>query len=183
MAASKSLPRSIEVVIYEGTEDERKVKVSKLPLGRASQLTLSLQRVPQQIKALIQQPEIQELFANVDDETPLAQLAVDLIQYLPHVLSTATDVVIDILAVGTELEREEIEQVGLDEATDLLLAVFTVNDLGRIQANLKNLAGRLGLSLSKIPSLPKATRTNGSKTSSTSSPTPLTVTAGASPKS
>lgn len=167
MAASKSLPRVIPVTIFEGTEDERVVDVRKLPLGRASRLAIAFRSLPQKAKTLWDNPEVQRLIKHGEDDLPLQQFAMQLVQYLPEVLEVAADAVIDILAVGTGLERKVLEEVGLDEASDLFLAIITVNDLGRIQRNIKAAVSRLGISLAAPD------RMNTSKTLSTPLPTPM----------
>lgn len=144
MSASKSLPRIIPVKVFEGTDDERTVEVQKLPLGRAAQLALAFRSLPEKIRTMSSNPKVRELFDQADD-TPLDQLALQLVEYLPDILEVATDAFIDILVVGTGIGRDELEQVGLDEASDLFLAVLTVNDLKRIQDNVKNALSRLGI--------------------------------------
>jgi len=165
MSASKSLPKSVAVTIFEGTDQERVVQVNKLKLGRAAQLALAFQSLPERLKGIVEMPEIQELFGSQNDDVSLTEIAAQLLRFLPDVLAVASDSVIGILAVGTGLDREELEEVGLDEGLALLEAVLTVNDLNRIQQTTKNVLGRLGIDLSKALRTPmELTPTNGSKT-------------------
>lgn len=162
MSEAKSLPRSIPVAIHVGTDRERVVNVEKLPLGRAAQLGLAFRGIPAKIQELRQREGLRELFAQEGiDELPLTELAMKLVEYLPDVLAVAADAIIDILVAGTGIERAELEQVGLDEATELLAAVITVNNLEAIQRNVKNALSRLGISLATTT---QATPAAGSKT-------------------
>src|SRR5690606_13402935 len=100
-----------------------------------------------------------------NDDVSLTEIAAQLLRFLPDVLAVASDSVIGILAVGTGLDREELEEVGLDEGLALLEAALTVNDLNRIQQTTTDVLGRLGIDLSKALRTPmELTPTNGSKT-------------------
>jgi len=152
MSAAKSLPRSVPVVIHVGTENERTVNVEKLPLGRAAALGLAFRGTPAKLQQLQEHEGLRELFSQQGvEDMPLTELAVRMVEFLPDILAVAADVVIDILAVGTGLEREELEQVGLDEAAELLAAVISVNNIGAIQKNLKNVARSLGWKAPEAP--------------------------------
>lgn len=163
MSEAKSLPRSIPVTILAGTDRERVVLVEKLPLGRAAQLGLAFKGVGAKIAELREDERLKELFANGSfDAMTIDQAALEVLNLLPELLEVAADLVIDILVAGTGLERAELEQIGLDEATELLAAVITVNNLSAIQANLKNVAERLGLMV-KAPAPTTTIQKSGSK--------------------
>lgn len=163
MSESKSLPRVMPVAIHvgvteehvdagEATYAERTVNVRKLPLGKAAQLGLAFRSVPAKIKELREGGELAEFFANEKiDNLPLQDVALELVNFLPEVLSSAADIIIDILAVGTEIEPEELREVGLDEATELFVAVVTVNNLNAVQANVKNALRILGITRDPAP--------------------------------
>ncbi|OUN01420.1 MAG: hypothetical protein BAA04_04850 [Firmicutes bacterium ZCTH02-B6] len=148
MSEAKSLPRSISVLLYAGTDDEKVVTVEKLPLGRAAALGLAFRGIPAKLEQLRQHEGIRKLIDSGQlDNMPLAEVAMKILEFLPELLEVAADAIIDILAVGTGLSREELrEKVGLDEATELLAAVIEVNNLGAIQKHLKAAISRLGRS-------------------------------------
>lgn len=164
MSEAKSLPRSIPVTILAGTDRERVVLVEKLPLGRAAQLGLVFKGVGAKIADLREDERLKELFASSKlDAMTIDQAALEVLNFLPELLEVAADLVIDILAAGTGLERAELEQIGLDEATELLAAVITVNNLSAIQANLKNVMERLGLTVKAPAPAQTVLPTSGSK--------------------
>lgn len=164
MSAEASLPKVFPVTIFEGTEQERVVEVRKLALGKSAQLALAFRGLPKRIQELSQNPEIKEVFSK-SDETPLEEIALQLIQFLPEILEVAADGIMEVLSVGTGISLEEIQEVGLDEASELFLAIVTVNNLRRISENVKNALGRLGIDLkgmmmNQTPEI----QTSGSKT-------------------
>lgn len=164
MSEAKSLPRSIPVRILVGTDRERVVQVEKLPLGKAAALGLAFKQIGERIAELREDERLKELFANGKfDSMTLDQAALELLKFLPELLDVAADLVIGVLAAGTGLEREELEQLGLDEATELLAAILTVNNLEAVQQNLKNVLERLGLKLKAPAPVQTATPKSGSK--------------------
>jgi len=169
---SKSLPRSVNVTIFEGTDDERSIQVPKLKLGKAAQLIAAFQRLPERAISLTDNPEIAEIvrsyMSGESNDTPVSEVAKVVLSHLPSIIGEAQDTVIEILSIGTGLSHDEVADVSFDEATELLLAILEVNNLERIQENLKNVMRRLGLNRFKLP---QATPTIGSSTSSTPLPT------------
>ena len=168
MSTTKGLPSAKYVRVFEGTENERTITVPKLKLGRAAQLVAAFQRLPETIMSLAENPEIAAVFKQANDDTPITEIARRLLRFLPDIIVQAQDVVIEILSIGTDLSRDEVAELGLDEATEILGAILEVNNLERIRENLKNIGRRLGLNLTnlRIPQI----QTTGSSTSSTPSP-------------
>lgn len=164
-SASKSLPRSIPVVLYKGTEKEKVVHVAKVPLGKAAALGEVLGTIPAKIQQLRENERIRAFLENTDlDNMPLTDLALKLLEFLPELLAAAADTIIELLVVGTGLDREELEnEVGLDEAAELLAAVLTVNNVESLGKYLKAAIQQLGIK----PALPgpaaRAATTSGSK--------------------
>jgi len=165
MSEAKSLPRSISVTILAGTDRERVVQVEKLPLGKAATLGLAFKRIGEKFADLRDDERLKGLLAGEDfDKLPLDQAALRVLEFLPEIIEVAVDLVIDILIAGTDVTREEAEQLGLDEATMLLAAILEVNNLNAIQENLKNVMERLGLTSAKVPAPANAVKLkSGSK--------------------
>lgn len=164
-SASKSLPRSIPVVLYKGTEKEKVVHVAKLPLGKAAALGEVLGTIPAKIQQLRENERIRAFVENIDLENmPVTELALKLMDFLPEIFAAATDTIIELLVVGTGLDREELEnEVGLDEAAELLAAVLTVNNIEALGKYLKAALLQLGIRLPLIVPVPTEAKTSGSK--------------------
>src|SRR5690625_1081093 len=167
MSAEESLPRVMPVAIHVGVDQEhvdageakyveRTVRVAKLPLGKAASLGLAFRSVVNKISEFRDHEALQGLFNPRGDgkeegtgkdllDLPMQELALELVNVLPELLHVAAEGVIEILAVGTGLESDELREVGLDEASELFLAIVAVNNLEAVQRNLKNVLGRLGL--------------------------------------
>ena len=142
MAKVKGLPAYVEVPVLVGTEEEQVIKVKKLPLGKAAELSLVLESLPKRLK---DNPDgegskIQSFLERVDfDKVSAAEVGLALAELLPSLMSVAADFVIDLLAVGTSAPKELLMEIGLDEATELLVAIFEVNNIQAIWGNVQKL--------------------------------------------
>ncbi len=140
-----SLPREIEVSVGGET-----IVVRKLPLGRVAQLAQLLDSLPDVITAVTGDDELVAMFneamAGKGEAQDFQALGKAVVTVLPRLLATAQDFVVRLIAVGAELDRKWVEEnVGLDEALELLVAIFTVNNLSAIQKHGKNLMRLFGL--------------------------------------
>jgi len=158
MSEVKSLPRTVPVVIHAGVTEadvkageakyaERTVKVRKLPLGQAASLGVAFKSLINKASDFREHDGLKGLLSQDSDimDLPLHELALQLVGVLPELMEIAADGVIEILSVGSGVEPEELREVGFDEASELFLAIVTVNNLEAVQRNLKNALGRLGL--------------------------------------
>ena len=142
MAKVKGLSAYIDVPVLVGTEEEQVIKVKKLPLGKAAELSLVLESLPKRLKDNHdgEGSKIQSFFEGVDlDKVSAAQVGLALAELLPSLMSVAADFVIELLAVGTSAPKELIEKIGLDEATALLVAIFEVNNIQAVWGNVQKL--------------------------------------------
>ena len=142
MAKVKGLPTYIEVPVLVGTEEEQVIKVKKLPLGKAAELSLVLESLPKRLKDSPdgEGSKIQSFLEGVDfDKVSVAEVGLALAELLPSLMSVAADFVIDLLAVGTSAPKELLMEIGLDEATELLVAIFEVNNIQAIWGNVQKL--------------------------------------------
>jgi hypothetical protein len=105
-------------------ESGQKVTVKKLPLGRYAKL----------IKAIQDLPKHQKKLESLENETVL--------EALPELIAEGLPDVIRILAIATPLKKEEIEELGLDEAVDLAMAVFEVNNYQKVYDRIKKALAR-----------------------------------------
>lgn len=137
---TKGLPAVKNVAILIGTEEEQVVAVKKLPLGRAVELSHVLESIPARLQEIADNSKVQEFLKGVDpDKTDPAEFGTALVEFLPTLINVALDLVIELLAVGTGLKKDLLEQIGLDEATELLVAIFEVNNIQAIWGNFQKL--------------------------------------------
>lgn len=140
VSRTKGLPAVKNVSILVGTEEEQVVAVKKLPLGRAVELSHVIESIPARLQEIADNPKVQEFLKGVDpDEMEATEFGITLVEFLPTLINVAMDLVIELLAVGTGLEKGLLEQIGLDEATELLVAIFEVNNIQAIWGNFQKL--------------------------------------------
>lgn len=99
----------------------KEIIVEKLKLSKYADVLNVLESIPQLINDL----------PNTDDDQILSAI--------PKLIAKALPEVVKILEIATPLTFEELLDLGLDEATDLLLEVIEVNNIGRVAENLKKL--------------------------------------------
>jgi len=137
---TKGLPAVKNVPILVGTEEEQVVAVKKLPLGRAVELSHVIESIPARLQEIKDNPKVQEFLKDFDpDKMDPTEFGTILVEFLPLLTNIALDLVIELLAVGTGLEEDLLEQIGLDEATELLVAIFEVNNIKAIWGNFQKL--------------------------------------------
>lgn len=138
MSAQKSLPRKIDFTYYDENDKEVVHEVRKLALGRSAELISAFNELPKILQQLMEGEETKSLFKNDVQDMDLVGIAVLIGNNLGPIMEVALDAVVNILHVGSGLEKRAIESLGLDEASELFLAIVSVNNLGAMQANLKN---------------------------------------------
>ena len=140
VSKTKGLPAVKNVPILVGTEEEQVVAVKKLPLGRAVELSNVIENIPVRLQEITDNPKVQEFIEGFDpDKMEANEFSTALVEFIPVLINIALDLVIELLAVGTGLEEDLLEQIGLDEATELLVAIFEVNNIQAIWGNFQKL--------------------------------------------
>lgn len=92
--------------------ENKELEVKKLPIIRYAEMLKAIKELPQHLGKLdLQKLDVEEL-----------------IKQLPYLVGVALPDVIGILTIATDLEKEEVEQLGLDEITDVVVAVAEVNN-------------------------------------------------------
>lgn len=104
--------------------EEKTIIVKKLPLGRYAELIKQLKKLPTHVQNL----------PNMDNATILANL--------PDIIEQSQDDFYNLLAVATDLKPEEIKELGLYEAADLLIAVIEVNKYREVYDKIKKALAR-----------------------------------------
>lgn len=139
---SKTLPRIkvVEITIIDETSQEQvqKIPVKKAGLGRWKQITNAIKKLINLLPEFLKSRGIEDLETFIDSLT-----YTDLIAMIPDILDMAADEFINLLAVGTGLEVEFLEEyVGIDEAMDLVEAIIQVNNIFEAVEKGKNLIPR-----------------------------------------
>jgi len=104
--------------------DDREIVVEKLPLGKYSELLGAIKELPKHLQQ----------FQTADNN--------QLISVLPQLLSESLPDVIRIVAIATPLEEKEVEELGLDELSDIVIAVIEVNNYQKVYDNIKKATGQ-----------------------------------------
>lgn len=139
---SKTLPRIkvVEITIIDetGQEQVQKIPVKKAGLGKWKQINNAIKKLINMLPEFLETKGIEDLETFIDSFS-----YTDLITMIPDILDMATDEFINLLAVGTGLKVEFLEEnVGIDEAVDLVEAIIQVNDIFRAVEKGKNLIPR-----------------------------------------
>jgi hypothetical protein len=144
MAKSISRVKEINIdVIKNGEVEERKIVVSKAPLGNWKKLTDSIQKlmnllpeVLEEEKGLESQEELEQYFDQM--------IMQDILLLLPDMMEVAFDEVMNLLALGSDKDSKFMEKyVGMDEAIDIFEAIVEVNNLVKVAEKGKNLLNLL----------------------------------------
>lgn len=104
--------------------DDRELEVKKLPLGKYGELLAAVQELPKTLGGL-------EGISN--DQ---------IFEKLPLLISKSLPDVIGILTIATDLKKEEIEMMGLDEAIKVVVAIIEVNNYRDVFENVKKVLAR-----------------------------------------
>ena len=154
---SKTLPRvkvvEITVVDETGQEQVQKVSVKKAGLGRWKQIINAIKKLINMLPEFLQAKGIEDQEAFIDSLS-----YTDLIAMIPDILDMAADEFIHLLAIGTGLEVDFLEEnVGIDEAVGLVEAIIQVNNIFEAVEKGKNLIPRVK------PGTTKTTATENAK--------------------
>lgn len=104
--------------------DEKDIEIAKLPIGKYAELLKAIKELPKHVKGL----------ENMGNDQILAML--------PTIISEGLPDFIEILTIATPLKKEEIEAMGLDEVTRVVLAIVEVNNFREVFDNVKKAMAR-----------------------------------------
>lgn len=104
--------------------DLRDVTVEKLPLREYAKLLDGVEFIPQAINDL----------SVVKSD--------DVLGYLPKLIGKAFPDFVNIVVIGSDLTSDEVEQLDLGDFTEIIVAIYEVNNLQKVFTNLKKLFAR-----------------------------------------
>lgn len=111
--------------------DDQEIEVKKLPIGKYAELLQAVQEFPKHIQQ----------FQGANEEL--------LISVLPTMIAESLPDVVRVVAIATPLKPEEVEQLGLDELTRVIVAVFEVNNYQEVYENIKKVMAQSQKSVGK----------------------------------
>lgn len=112
----------------------KEIEIKKLPLGKYADLLKALKTLPTQLGNLAGQSN-DEIFAK-----------------LPFLIGESLPDVLEIIRIGTDLSEEEVQNLGLDEAIECLMAIAKVNRFGEVWEKVKK--GIARFKEMKVPAIP-----------------------------
>jgi hypothetical protein len=104
--------------------DDQTITISKLPLGKYAELLRSVRELPKNLSN----------FGDLTSEMTLVKL--------PEIIADSLPDFLKILNIATGLKPEQLEQLGLDEITKLIVGVIEVNNYKEIYNTLKKVTAR-----------------------------------------
>lgn len=152
MAKTLSRIKTIDITIIENSQEKvEKITVQKAGLGKWKKLTDSIKKLFELLPEILKEKGVK------DTDKFIEQMEIqDLLLLIPDMLTVATDEVINILALSTDLDAEYIEKnVGLDEAVELFEVIIEVNNIVKVVEKGKNLINLLGMGMRAQKTLTK----------------------------
>ena len=95
-----------------------------MPLGKYADLLKALKELPKHLQE----------FQGIDKDK--------MIEVLPQLIGTSLPDVINILTIATPLSKDEAENLGIDELTDIVLAIIEVNNYQDVYQKIKKAMAR-----------------------------------------
>ncbi len=104
--------------------DNREIELAKLPIGKYADLLKAIKELPKHVKGL----------ENQSNDS--------IIEMLPTLIGESLPDVIEILTIASPLKKDEVEQMGLDEVTRVVLGIIEVNNFKEVYENIKKALAR-----------------------------------------
>lgn len=115
------MSKSLEVQL-----DDKVIVIKKLPIMRYAEMLKVIKELPKHIGTLDLQ--------NITIQT--------LVQELPLLIGVALPDILNIIEIATELERKEIEKLGLTEITKIVVAIYETNNYQELFDTLKKVTAQ-----------------------------------------
>jgi hypothetical protein len=101
--------------------EDRELEIKRLPLKKYAELLAAVQELPKRLGNL----------DSLDND--------QIFEQMPSLIATSLPDVIAILTIATDLQREEIEEMGLNDAIKVVAAVIEVNDYKEVFEQIKKM--------------------------------------------
>lgn len=99
--------------------DDKTIEVTKLPLGKYAEFLGAIKELPKHLEGVENQ--------SVDQ----------ILQKLPLILSESLPDAVRLICIITDLKKEEVEALGLDEVSRIVVAFIEVNNYREVYDNVK----------------------------------------------
>lgn len=100
--------------------EHRELTITKLPLGKYAELLKALEKLPGELNSL----------SGLSNEKIIPQI--------PTIIGNSFPDIIKLFTIATDLTEEEVkDKLGLDEAVEVFLAIFEVNNYKEIFEKIK----------------------------------------------
>lgn len=99
--------------------DGQKIEVKKLPIGEYAELLKAIKKLPSHFK-------------NIDDLDVST-----IIDKLPEIIGDSLPDLLAVISIATKMPVEEVEQLGLDDISKLIIAIYKVNNYAEVYQLIK----------------------------------------------
>lgn len=100
------------------------MEVKKLPLGKYSELLKAFQKLPGQLNSIV----------GVDKD--------QIISKIPTIIGDSLPDFLNVFKVATDITDAELDQIGLNEAVDIFVAILEVNQYQEVYEKIKKVGAR-----------------------------------------
>lgn len=104
--------------------DKQTIEVSKLPLGKYAELLKAIKEIPKHV-------------AGMEKRT-----ADEFLEQLPTLVGSSLPDFVNIFTIATPLTAEEVNELGLDEAVKLAVAIWEVNNYKEVYEQIKKITAQ-----------------------------------------
>lgn len=115
--------------------------VKKMPLGKYAGVLQALQQLPKQLEGI--------------DSFSVEEIIVR----LPNMVADSLPELLRVVSIASGVPEAILESAGLDELTDIVIAIFDVNDVEKVVDNIKKIMARKAFQSAKHSKAPARTLT------------------------
>lgn len=115
--------------------ENRSVVVSKLPLKRYADLLQAVQKLPQKLSGM----------GDLSNDAVFANL--------PQIIADSLPDFVNIITIATDLKKDEVNELGLDEVVEVVIAIAEVNKYKQVYEKIKKAIAQNQVKTDQNPSI------------------------------
>ena len=148
-----SLGHTKEVTVFNcGTGKEETYKIPKLPIRRSVELSIAFKNLFKTADIFKDDEQLAKVFSpSAENQVSEAEMVSVIADILPRLVEGGLEALIDVVAIGSSLDRDTIAELGFDDVTALVEAILDVNHIDKVKANVKNAMSLLGVEQKNLP--------------------------------